>query len=433
MGIRQAAAPINASEWLLLAMIFALPFMNPPLAGEVIVADVIFVLLLLALVVEVALGGRRFTWLAGYGALLAYITGLAPSLLATGNIGVSLFKFGTEFYLIGLAAVTALIVDSEAMFRRAVLAWLAGSAAVALVAVTGLFAFSTGYFPSLLHYMSYDFGTLPPGPYPRLAITFVFADMAGNYLTVSLALLLLAHRFGYVSRAAFAALLAGIVIASLSTISPGLGGIALIAGLWLFVTRRRQAPMFANMALLLSVATAGLFIIALIVTPFFHPTAPFEIRLPGGIVVYPSGRFLVWSAALEQFIRHPFTGIGLGIDPVHVRYLNPSGFLEQLSDAHNIFLSIAAQCGIAGLLGLGVVIWAAIRRTPWPVGPDPAELSHFLLGATFLDVFVYQGLGGSFEDTRHIWVLLGLLIAASRPELSHPDGNNHRPAEPSPG
>jgi len=32
----------------------------------------------------------------------------------------------------------------------------------------------------------------------------------------------------------------------------------------------------------------------------------------------------------------------------------------------------------------------------------------------FLVAFAYEGLGGSFEDARHLWVLFGLFLASGR-------------------
>lgn len=102
-----------------------------------------------------------------------------------------------------------------------------------------------------------------------------------------------------------------------------------------------------------------------------------------------------------------------------------------LTDAHNLFLSIAAQCGLIGLIGLAAIIAFVIARMARPsIGNS---LICFLLGAAFLDVFVYQGLGGSFEDTRHIWVLLGLFMAASRIDFSRAGGNSRTTAAPSHG
>jgi len=423
---------MGASEWLLLALIFALPLMNPAVRGQFVIADLLFVLLVLSLTADVLTGRRRLRWLPGYGVLIAYVAALAPSLLASNNLPSSLFKFATEFYLIGLAAVTGWMVDSEATFRRAVLAWLAGAAVVSLVAVSSLAAFVTGQAQWLLNYSENGFGSLPVGNYPRLSLTFFEANMACNYLTVSLALAFAASNLGYIRRTVCWLLLASIAVAAFSTISAGLGGIALLAGLWLWLTRRKDFPAVATTGLILGLATALLFVFALAFTPIAHSTAPFLIRLPGGVTLYAAGHILTWGAALKQFLHHPLIGNGIGIDPIQVGLATPSTY-EVLTDAHNVFLSIGAQCGLAGLAGLAALIAFVVGRTPWSAGLRGKQLPQLLLGATFLDVFVYQGLGGSFEDARHIWVLLGLLMAASRLELRPPDGNSRRPVEPSPG
>ena len=419
------------SDALLLAQIIALPMMKPAASGQVIAADVLFVILLLALSIETVAGLRRLRWIPGFGALLAYVGLLAPSLLVTSNIGASLFKLATEFYLVGLAAVTAWMIDSEAKFRRALLAWLVAAAILSLDASLSLVAFVTGRAQWLLNYSSFGFGSLPPGTYPRLALTFLNANMACNYLTVALALTFVARSLGYVDRTVHWLLVAGIGVASLSTISPGLGGVALLAGIWVWAIRRDRSPSTAKGALLTGTVIASLFVVALAFTPFPHPTAPYRIDLPGGLTLCAAPRLLTWTAALKQFLGHPLIGIGIGIDPVHVGFASPSGF-EVLTDAHNLFLSIAAQCGVMGLVGLAAIIGFAVRRAAWPAPLDRGQMTRFLLAATFLNVLVYQGLGGSFEDTRHIWVLLGLLLAADRIDFIRADESNRRAGAPSP-
>jgi O-antigen ligase len=400
-----------ASDLLLLAQIFAIPLMKPAVSGQVIAADLLFVLLVVTLGVEALAGLRRVRWLPAYGVLLAYVACLVPSLLATSDLRASLFKLATEFYLIGLAAVPAFMIDNEASFRRAILAWLATTAFVCLVGILGLLSYVTGLGTALLNYSSFGFGSLPPGDYPRLGLTF------------------LAGKLGYVNRAACWLLIGGIAVASLSTVSPGLGGIALLAAIFTWHNRRGSSPAIAKASIWLGAAVAGMFVAALALTPFAHSTATFVVHLPGGLTVYPAPRLLIWIAALKQFLAHPLVGIGIGIDPVHVGFASPSGY-EVLTDAHNLFLSIAAQCGLVGLIGLAAIIsFVAARTRPARGSSGPV---CFILGATFLDVFVYQGLGGSFEDTRHIWVLLGLLIAAAQIHFSRADGNSRKAAAPLP-
>jgi len=42
------------------------------------------------------------------------------------------------------------------------------------------------------------------------------------------------------------------------------------------------------------------------------------------------------------------------------------------------------------------------------------------VGLALICSFVYQGLTGSYEDARHLWVLMGIFMAADRVE-NHAD------------
>jgi O-antigen ligase len=124
---------------------------------------------------------------------------------------------------------------------------------------------------------------------------------------------------------------------------------------------------------------------------------------------------MIWTDALHHFLADPLTGRGIGVDPVLVHYLNPSGELETSTDAHNVFLSIAAQCGIVGLAAL-VALIAHLARRGLPLTLDegsPAAM-RTAIGIGLAATLVYEGLGGSFEDARHLWVGFGLLIASDR-------------------
>jgi len=207
----------------------------------------------------------------------------------------------------------------------------------------------------------------------------------------------------------------------------------MLAGAWLW-TRRPDAPKLRAAGLAVGIAVALLFLVAAAVTPINHSTAPFVIGVPGtDLVVAPSGRFLAWAAAAAEFARHPLIGHGIGIHAVNVQFHAPAGNLQTLADAHNMFLNIAAQAGVIGLAGLALLIACIVRLgSPWGALPAGLHMVRLCLSLTLLTALVYQGLSGSFEDARHLWVLLGLLLAAYRLDLSPPGGNNRRAGEPSP-
>jgi O-antigen ligase len=249
-----------------------------------------------------------------------------------------------------------------------------------------------------------------------LRLTFLNANLACNYLTVSLMLLLAAGHLKWIGKTPFRLLFGGIIIAAATTISPGLGGIALALGLWMWVTLGARRAWTARLFLVSGVAAAVLFVAAMAVTPILHPTAPFLITVPGfDVTLAPAGRLMIWMDALGNFTENPVFGRGIGSDAVSVEYRDPSGNLQQLTDAHNVFLSIAVQCGLVGLAALiGLVFHIGRRTLPLRLPDSAAGVVRLAAGLGLLNGLVYQGLGGSFEDARHVWFALGLLLASSR-------------------
>ncbi|HQU93449.1 MAG TPA: hypothetical protein PLK77_14180 [Pyrinomonadaceae bacterium] len=75
----------------------------------------------------------------------------------------------------------------------------------------------------------------------------------------------------------------------------------------------------------------------------------------------------------------------------------------------------AGQAGVVGTAGLlAIAVTTIIRsRVDGSDSTTLATLRHSLLIA-FVSVFFIQGLVGSFEDARHLWILIGLIVAASR-------------------
>jgi O-antigen ligase len=130
---------------------------------------------------------------------------------------------------------------------------------------------------------------------------------------------------------------------------------------------------------------------------------------------------MTWTSAMANFLDQPLLGHGIGSDAAAVAYRDPSGGLQQLTDAHNMFLNIAAQCGLVGLAVLGaLIVHAAARTLPLRLPEGAAGTVRLAAGLGLLNGLVYQGLGGSFEDARHLWVLLGVLLAAGRIERGGP-------------
>jgi O-antigen ligase len=121
----------------------------------------------------------------------------------------------------------------------------------------------------------------------------------------------------------------------------------------------------------------------------------------------PSARVLTWIDAGKTFLAHPFLGRGLDMPAAHVLYPTASGVVKTMTDAQNTWLSIMAQAGLPGLLAFAAVMFSLTRRFRWfspRSDPVRAALELALLGGV-----VYQLLTESFENTRHVWILMGLV------------------------
>ena len=410
----------RVARWLLCAFAFSLAFMQPPLfvGGYALVgSDLLFTALGGTLALLVLTRRVRLEWDRAYLFIALYFAAMLLSVLL-GGWQASLSKLATQLVLFAMPVAACCLIRDEAALRPVVLAWLAGTSAVVLVGAASLALFAVIPSHPLLDWTRFQFGTLPPGPYPRLRLTFLNANMACNYLTVSFALLLAAGRIGWIGRG-FAWLLGGgIIVVAATTISPGFGGFALLLGLWLWMLGRDTRPVLANLMLVAGLAAAALFVAAMAVTPILHPTASYLIRVPGtDLILAPSPRLMIWTEAAANVLEHPLFGRGYGAMAVAVSYLDPSGRLQQLTDAHNMFLNLAVQCGAVGLAALIALLVHMARRTgPLGMPSNAAGVVRLAAGLGLLNGLVYQGLGGSFEDARHLWFLFGLLLASSRIE-----------------
>ena len=403
--------------WLL---IFSLPFMKHGiLVGglQVIPSDLIFAVAAAALAGAIATGEAKLRWNPFYGVLAVYFAAMLVSALASADPSHSALKLASQVYLLSLPILVCTLIDSRDDLRFALSSWLAGTAIVAALGTLAVLLFGLGVEGPLVDYALHPFGTLPPGDYPRLEATFAFPAMLCNYLTVSLMIVLVARRLGWLRTAPYYLLLAGIGVTALFTLTPGLGGFLLVIALWIYLVLRDRSRILANTALVAGGTAAVLFVLVAMVTPIIHPTAPFLIHVPGiEQDVAPAVRMMTWMDAWRNFVGHPLIGTGIGSDAVTVRYVDPSGFLHVLTDAHNVFLNFAVQCGLVGVTAM-ILLIVRVARITGPLALGGANAVRLGLGLAWLSAFAYEGMTGSYEDARHLWVLLGLLLASARLEV----------------
>ena len=345
-----------------------------------------------------------------------YFAALALSAIFSVDRQTSAFKLLTQIYLLMLPVLAFNLIRTLDDLKRAFAWWLAAAVAVGAYGVATVLLFPFFGYHSFLSGPLHHFGTLPPGFYPRIELTFEYPAMLANYLGVSLMFVLVAERLRWLGRTQAIACSTVILVSALFALTPGFGGVVAMLGLWIWYCQRETSPGLARLALAGVSGVTILEVLVAAVTPVLHPTAPFLIHVPGlAKPIAPAVRLMVWMAAARTFLASPIVGHGIGVDPVSVPFQSPEETMAYpVTDAHNLILSIAAQCGIVGVAALVAIVWFVIRQARAAATPRPPEPLLFALSIAWLSGFVIEGLVGSFEDARHLWILLGFILAVSR-------------------
>lgn len=400
-----------------LLVVFSLGFMKPAFEVSGIslqITDLFFLITFGFWVLALALRKINFRFEKSFYFLGLYAVGLLFSTIFSENPKLSFVKYLGEVYLIGLTVMTFNLVRSQEMLKKVVIVWIAASTVSALAGTSTVAFFYLNISNFVTEFSLHHFGSLPPGNYPRIQSTFFYPSLLCNYLTVSLMMLLAALNREWLSRVIFF-IIGGLLIVTIAfTVTPGIGGVLLAIALWYWLIHKDRGH-YALSKIILSagVLAAVCFILVSTFTLINTPTSPY-FYVWGGMRIDPTQRLLAWQGAFHTLLSHPFFGKGLGLGVAEVYYMPPSGQMQILTDAHNISLSVAGQSGLGGILPLIFICIAVFRRTlPLSFSSENKSVLRVGFGIAFVSAFIYQGLIGSFEDARHLWVLFGLILVSN--------------------
>jgi len=430
----------SAAVWLsktaLAAYVFALFWMKTPLwlnGMPAIVCDLVYLVAAAAWLVAFVTGRTKLHWHPAFWLLILYFAAMLLSGMFSPDPRTSAIKLATQLYLLSLPVLVFNLVRTSSDFRRMSVAWLAGSGIVATIGVGTLLLFPFFGWNSFLAAPLHNFGTLPAGLYPRLETTFLLPSIMVNYLTVSLVLLILSYRLGWIARTPAIVLGVSIWLTALFGLTPGFGGLMAMLAAWLWYDWRADKPNFARLSLAAAFGFTLLMVVVASFTTTMQPNAKFLVKIHGLPPLSSAVRFNAWIDAIATFRSAPFVGRGPGLDTVHTYYFNPTDpvthpqVYQYVNDAHNLYLNVAAEFGIAGI-ALALAITAYVTRKMIKAVVARRE-QLFGLSAAFVSCFAVQGLVGSFEDTRSMWVLLGLVLFADRMDVG-PSETAREPSAP---
>ncbi len=418
---------LKISKWLFLLLIVSLPIIRPfntTIVGlQVPFTDFIFLAVFafwaIALVrSETKLKFDKFYFFIGFYAftlIISTIFSIQPK--------QSFFKLLGEFYLFALAVLAFNFVQDKRFYKHIFIAWLIGTGLTILASSAGFALFYLGYKTQADNYFLSHFGSLPAGNYPRIHALFANANMMCNFLNVSLMLAVLADKLCWLKKIWALVLQIGIWFATVFTFSSGLGGMFLSLGIWYWaIFKVKQRNLFSKLALTGAIFLAFSVFVATLISPDTNNTTQeFSVPLTDKKLEV-SVRVLVWENVLEKFKQSPLIGAGTGMNAASVYYQTLSGDQQILLDAHNNWLNILGQTGLFGIFAFFLLNLYLFTRCRFKVKKsDEQNLIHLALSCAFLGAFLYQGLTGSFEDARHLWIILGLLVGISNSTFSKND------------
>lgn len=393
----------------LVPLLLVVPLAHRLLRRERLIFTPVFLLLLLYLAVQ-----------AGSTFVSAYPGVASQKLLTFGLEGIAVYFLVTN------------VVRTPAALRRAVWAVIAAGS---LLAAATIFQQATHTY-----WRTYGgFSLVDPSYYyghagsPRASGPVGDPNYYGQILLVALALALLACWRERTVRLRLAAVASTVAIAIAIVLTSSRGsGVALVAVLAIMACLRYVS----GKQLLLVAAGATALLIAF---PGYRSHLASVVHLGGATAATGSasasdlsvrGRAAEMLAAALVFENHPVAGVGPSAFPLYyqqyaaasgsdlnrtVRYGSNRGALDPRA-AHDMFLSLAAEVGIVGLLVFVAIVletlWALARaRRRWqPTRPDLATLATGLLLAVV--AYVTAGLFLTLAYERYFWLLIALAGAA---------------------
>ena len=190
------------------------------------------------------------------------------------------------------------------------------------------------------------------------------------------------------------------------------------------VRSRRAATLFVLALILLGfvIVMGGLQLLPEPITQRFLDFLPFLSGVDVSRVEITPANFAVierlahWQAGWDMFSEHPWLGVGIGnYEPVYPAYALPR-WDEPLGHAHNYYLNIAAEAGLAGLSAY-LILWAAVFWQAWRA---VRRTSGYWQGVAvgILGILTHLAVHNFFDNLYvhgmyvHIAILLGLIFVS---------------------
>lgn len=389
-------------QWRLGALLLAaaLPFeatlnFGPVASGIKVLALVTFVSVALALLTDQKLFERfAMLWQQPLAlAVLAFVLWVLGSILWASDKGAAFGKTVTFMGVFGLMVVIGLLER-----RYLVLAW-------AVLAFSAALSVPAGYILPV-----------PEGSDMAVSGRFGPGGAGPNSYSLVLAIAFFAAYFGLLRRhRTVAYLLAPVFLYGIVATESRTGLIALVATPLVALFVPRMAPRLGWRILLMYVLGVAALAVIMLVIPSVGESASERYTTLTQVESEDTwnGRWSLWQGALDVIASHPILGVGAGnfaesaMEHSATVVAHSARKAEVAGVAHNMFLSVASELGLVGLiLFLGILFFAF--KTGVSIARGSGLGTVIVLG---LIVFMIAGMTLTWETQKIGYVLFGSVLA----------------------
>jgi len=365
---------------------------------------------------------------APFWAALIYMGALAISLAQpTAHLSgaVKLVAYGSFMMLPFLLPHIVTKKDTLIVIMRT---WMVATVIAIGIGIVGIVAYYVDH-DGLGTAMMCGYGGLSQNDihFPRVCSPFTNQNMFLNYLIPGICFWAI-HGVAWVGRARTLFVLFAAIPVVLSTMSTGVGGLAIALAIILI---RRDPMAFMGpplqrlkaLGVALAAAVMALFLtLASVCT--WAPVGQGHLTVGSRDVVFWDGpRPAIWNVAAKTVRDNPIRGRGYSEMVAHV--FDPRAFTSpdkiaslppnasSWLEGHNSWLNILGQAGLVGLTGFLILLAVLLRplfdkglraRLPQELQGLPTTFSAILIG-----MFGFHALFGALEESRHLWPVFGLV------------------------
>jgi O-antigen ligase len=128
-------------------------------------------------------------------------------------------------------------------------------------------------------------------------------------------------------------------------------------------------------------------------------------------------RTQVWRDSMPWIMRKPFFGHGLG--SFHTLSPNFLVFNKRGAEAHNVYIQLLFEAGLAGFVTYVAIFWNLVREFYWRLKRSSKELSaEYAIALSYIFIYFLSATADNLLSyltlNWYVWFFIGVLLKATK-------------------